>query len=142
MCLVLGTDGQLPGISDYREDAYGLQVLMIQHNDLTGTLPPELADLRTLSTVLIHNNRLTGSLDNLFRRDSTSNSSSSYRLAVLDFSRNEFSGTLPGQIFTLSPLLTSLIGTDNCLTGRLPEEICIASSLSSVILNGLNSNGR
>lgn len=139
MCLVVGSDGQLPGISDYREDAYGLQVLMVHHNDLTGTLPPELADLRTLSTVLLHNNRLTGSLDNLFHRDP---SNSSYRLAVLDFSRNEFSGTLPGQIFTLSPLLTSLIGTDNCLTGRLPEDICVASSLSSVILNGLNSNGR
>jgi hypothetical protein len=82
-------------------------VLLLYHNDLSGTIPTELAAVTTLTTVLIHNNRLTGRLSNLLNEDlllgeSCTGGSCKIALSVFDFSRNEFTGSLPESLFQLA----------------------------------------
>eukprot|EP00602_Paraphysomonas_sp_CaronLab_P002023 CAMPEP_0185022924 /NCGR_PEP_ID=MMETSP1103-20130426/5638_1 /TAXON_ID=36769 /ORGANISM="Paraphysomonas bandaiensis, Strain Caron Lab Isolate" /LENGTH=1156 /DNA_ID=CAMNT_0027555249 /DNA_START=506 /DNA_END=3973 /DNA_ORIENTATION=+ len=115
-------------------DVYGLNLLLLNDNYFTGTLPTSLGSLTSLTTVLLHNNNLHGTLHALFNNRNTS------RLQVLDFSRNTFTGPLPHEMFTSSLALEAVVGSDNCLRGRIPESICAASTLESLILNGLNTN--
>ena len=111
-----------------------LYSLSLNENRLQGTIPVELSQIHTLSILFIQKNRLHGNLNGLV--DTSLEGTS---LANIDVSGNELTGTIPTEIFNLSPLLASFAASTNCFHGSLPEQICEASSLTSLVLNGLST---
>lgn len=77
-------------------------------------------------------NSLTGSLDGVF------NSSTQKFLQVIQVNINYLTGTIPGDIFIAARLVT-FIASVNCFHGTLPISVCNASSLLSLVFNGLGT---
>ncbi|CAJ2673632.1 unnamed protein product [Trifolium pratense] len=114
--LSLGTDslplaGSLPSsISSLTE----LTQLVLSPGIVTGSIPPELAQLTKLRVVSLPNNRFTGIILSAF--------SSLTNLHTLDLSHNQLAGSIPPSLTEL-PQLRILILASNSLTGYLPENI-------------------
>ena len=75
-----------------------LQQLRLDHNMLTGSIPPEIGEMRSLVFLKLNDNMLTGTI----AEDSFSHLSEN--LFTLDIHANQLSGSLP----TTVSLLTSL----------------------------------
>ena len=109
---------------------HSLQLLDISHNMLTGIVPT-LHSMSAIQFIRLDDNRFQGSLSNLFP--------SSSALQFLDVSNNQFSGILPTDIFG-STRLQVFAAAGNCLLSSLPQEVCHASSLSVLALDGLHAS--
>eukprot|EP00981_Chlorochromonas_danica_P008206 scaffold2062_cov181-Ochromonas_danica.AAC.10 len=109
-----------------------LTQLQMATNMLTGSLPDSLVLLRNLSIVMLTNNSLSGPLVGKF------DGSSQRKLTSLDFSHNQFTGDLPRQLFLASKLV-DFAASGNCLSGTLPSDICHATSLQTLELNGVST---
>ena len=101
--------------------------LMLNDNSFSGTLPTDLMSSRHLTVLQVQRNILEGSI---------SFTSDLKLLTTVDISDNRFSGTLPASVFTL-PSLEVFAATTNCFTGALPETICNATRLETLVLDGL-----
>ncbi|KAJ0988234.1 hypothetical protein J5N97_006590 [Dioscorea zingiberensis] len=88
-----------------------LAVVSLHHNELQGTLSPEISDCKQLTHLLINGNKLSGSLP--------SSLSGLNNLKRLDISNNIFSGELP-DLPSISGLRTFL-AHDNKLSGSIPQ---------------------
>ncbi|RZR72676.1 hypothetical protein BHM03_00015744 [Ensete ventricosum] len=108
-----------------------LGFLDLSNNSLSGEIPPLLGRVVPLQYLLLNNNNLTGSLPN-----SLGNLAS---LTYLDLSSNSLSGSIPPSITNLSSLQVLDLSFNN-LVGRLPEEIGLLTSLEffQVSENGLS----
>ena len=88
--------------------------MRVEVNQLSGPIPPELADLLNLELLLLGNNQLSGSippeLANLLN------------LEILRLRDNQLSGTIPPQLGNLSKLF-SLYLDENQLAGSIPPEL-------------------
>ncbi|RYH18154.1 hypothetical protein EON65_27540 [archaeon] len=109
--------------------------ISLSGNYLTGTFPAVFNNLSYLAVLLIANNQLTGNLYNLY------NPHTQPYVKDIDVSRNFFTGTIPGHFFHL-PELTSFSAFSNCLHGTLPEDICQATALNSLVLDGVSTAHR
>lgn len=110
----------------------GLVEIAMDDNNLTGTLPSSLQQLKKLQSLDLASNALTGPLNGRF------NSSLQLFLKIVDLSQNQFSGDLPAEPFLIQSL-GSFAATTNCLSAALPEEICQASGLTALALDGLGT---
>ena len=88
--------------------------LGLTRNNLSGPIPPELADLGELSGLTLADNRLKGPIPP--RLGDLSN------LAVLRFEWNELTGSIPPELGGLSSL-SELALSGNGLTGPIPSEL-------------------
>jgi len=92
-----------------------LTTLVLYHNELTGEIPPEIGNLTNLIYLALHENQLTGSIPpeigNL----------TNLRQLSLDF--NQLTGSIPSEIGNLTNL-DFLKLNNNQLTGEIPESIC------------------
>jgi len=122
--------------SDFRQ-LVNLTQLDFSYNFLTGTIPPTFAALSKLESLVVQNNKLQSSstdadifnfINPLIQR----------RLAVLDVSSNNFSGSIPASVFLLSSLSVLFAGS-NCFGGTLPSNICDATNLVKLDLSSLSS---
>jgi Leucine-rich repeat (LRR) protein len=115
-----------------------LRQLTLFNNLLTGTLPP-LQNCANLQTILLQGNHLTGDPGLAFEVTSPSMTGIRFHLLqAIDLSDNDFSGTIPKQIFLLpSILFVAIVG--GCFRGHFPLEICNATSLNALVLEGLRS---
>ncbi|CAI9270503.1 unnamed protein product [Lactuca saligna] len=129
-----------------------LEYLNLSSNSLNGTLPSQLWSLKNLEILDLNQNQLTGPILTSFRSkvDLT-------RLVHINFSRNNFSGTLPSQLGSLKNLefldlsknrLTSPIPPSfgsminlkfldlntNQLRGPIPQELCNLQKLETLNL--------
>ncbi len=101
-------------------DLSSLDVLQLDGNQLFGSIPPQLGRLPVLSVLFLSGNRLTGGVPpDLSQLDS---------LRALRLSYNQLSGQVPQELSQLSKLAgLSLIG--NRLTGSIPSELGRLNSL-------------
>lgn len=137
----------------------GLNVLWIDHNRLTGPVPPSLCQSVNITAIAIDNNLLTGTVPKcistlynltIFQVQSNLLGGSLHNvfdptiqtlLRVIDFSDNSFSGSFPLKVFQLQSL-NSLAAVKNCFIGSLPESICnnITKSMEVLSLDGLHTS--
>ena len=105
--------------------------LYLQNNLFTGSLPA-LTNLTKVTSIFLKNNKLSGTLEKVL--DPVQNA----LVTTLQFSNNQFTGTLPEEIFQIAELST-FAAVSNCFTGSLPRSICSSTSLNTLILDGLHS---
>jgi Leucine-rich repeat (LRR) protein len=122
--------GQIP---QQLGNLYYLQFLVLNSNFLDGSIPSALQDLANLWVLEVNNNQLSGPLDNVF------NPAGQPLLYALSLFSNQFTGTLPKQLFELINL-QSVSLVSNCMSGTLSESICLATQLNSISLDGLSSS--
>lgn len=113
-----------------------LTTLQVHGNMLRGTIPSYLSTLSSLVKLYLQDNRLSGSLEGVF------NHTNQIKLDNIDISNNQFTGSLPGEIFLL-PKLNTFVCITSCLSGGIPAEICNnKSEAKTIILNALHSDTR
>ncbi len=102
-----------------------LQTLNLQFNALGGSIPPELGELTHLTSINLRFNSLLGSIPEELG-DLTD-------LTHLDLSYNRLSGAIPPELGNLQNLGTLEL-TGNLLTGTIPPEIANLSDLEILSL--------
>ncbi|KAG8075751.1 hypothetical protein GUJ93_ZPchr0006g41905 [Zizania palustris] len=108
--LILANNGGLSGQIPAQIFSSQLFHVDLSRNSITGVLPPLPPTVRYFSVAA---NSMQGSLDGTF-----SNGSAPTDLAFLDLSMNNFSGPIPGEVFSL-PSASSLLLSRNNFTGPL-----------------------
>jgi len=109
-----------------------LTLLALQVNQLSGGIPVELANLSNLTSLFLVVNQLSGSIP--AELGNLSN------LTNLDLSRNQLSGSIPVELANLSNL-TLLALQVNQLSGSIPVELGNLSNLTSLSLEGNQLSG-
>jgi hypothetical protein len=132
-----------------------LEYMSLNTNLLSGTIPPDLGNCRSLQSLEMLGNFFTGSiikeltkLENLTELNLAQNLftgtiqeglfNQSEHLTSIIISENFISGQIPNSLF-VSGHLTFAIAATNCFTGTLPDTICTSSALEQLILDGLHS---
>jgi len=133
-----------------------LQYLDLSYNQLAGTLPHTLSELSSVQILKVSMNKLSGVVPSSYRRlvnltTFSLRGNSFYgdifgfidpavqtQLSTLDISENAFNGNLHPGIFNL-PALQTFIAGSNCFSGFMPENICSARLLETLVLTGLSS---
>jgi len=88
---------------------------------MTGSLPSELGLVSRLWFLYADNNKFSGSVPPQLGK-----------FLGVDLSFNQLSGSLPGDLFT--DRISMLILNDNGISGSLPEEVGIATQLTTLWL--------
>ena len=99
--------------------------LDLSHNNLTGSIPPELEYVAGLETLRMWSNQLSGSIPPEF------GTLPDLKVALLD--GNQFTGPIPSELGNLSSL-EHLWLAGNQLTGSIPAELGNLSSLQGLFL--------
>ena len=102
-----------------------LRQLDLDDNQLTGSIPPQLGDLPQLRRLVLGDNELTGSIPPELGRLS--------QLTMLDLGNNSLSGTIPAELGSM-PRLDSLLLHRNELTGPIPAELGNLATLRRLLL--------
>ncbi|XP_059652130.1 leucine-rich repeat receptor protein kinase HPCA1-like isoform X2 [Cornus florida] len=106
--------------------------LLLDSNQLTGSIPSSLGLVQTLEVVFLSNNKLTGPLPNLTGMD---------YLSYVDMSNNLFdASSLPPWVSSF-PSLTTLKMERTRLQGQIPVELFSLSGLQTVVLRNNQLNG-
>ena len=114
------------------DDAGRVTLLWLPGNNLTGRLPPELADLTNLDFLGLRNNNLTGIIPAELG-DMTN-------LGRLSLFGNDLTGPIPAELGKLANL-RDLSLFDNDLTGPIPAELGRLTNLGRLLLNSNNLTG-
>ena len=109
-----------------------MELLRLQNNNLTGTIPGELGDLSALVELDLSGNALTGSLPAALSRLGN--------LELLHLQNNNLTGTILAELGDLSALV-DLDLSDNALTGSLPAALAKLSNLELLHLQNNNLTG-
>lgn len=123
--------------------------LLLQDNNLAGTIPPSIGDLSNLTSLYLISNQLTGSIPsemgNLTKLDTlslggnglTGNIPFSFgnlmNLAFLNLATNKLSGNIPFSFANLNKL-TLLDLKNNSLEGPIPDTLSSLSNLTALRL--------
>ena len=106
--------------------------LSLDGNNLVGTIPPEIGNLKDLMILDLAENFLSGSIPSeLMKLD---------KLGRLELSNNLLSGSIPPEL-GLTSRIWSLSLNNNQLTGQIPAEIGQARSLWILSLSGNQLSG-
>ena len=106
--------------------------LLLQGNNLTGTIPTELGNLTNLTHLYLYNNELTGTIPAELGALTV--------LTELLLNGNNLTGTIPTELGNLTNLITLNL-FDNELTGTIPAELGALTVLRGLHLNGNNLTG-
>ncbi|CAL4933645.1 unnamed protein product [Urochloa decumbens] len=110
-----------------------LETLLLEQNDLYGTIPEGIGNLTSLTLLRIMNNkRLTGSIPRSIGQLK--------QLVVLDLGILGLDGAIPAEIGNLTRLEDLSLG-GNSLTGSIPPEIGRLEKVTSLYLSGNNLTG-
>jgi Leucine-rich repeat (LRR) protein len=110
--------------------------LVLGGNSFSGALPDTLSNYRYLEYLNLSYNELTGNIeDSLAVRNSTD----LQHVVSIDLSYNRFTGSIESSLFMLTSL-TTLILSQNCFSGSLPDAFCASSSLRYIVLDLLTGN--
>lgn len=100
--------------------------LLLNDNNLQGSLPPEIGALDGLTEIVLSQNQLSGALPPAI--------GSLNQLIILDLSENQLGGALPAELFTLTSL-QYLYLDHNQFGGVLPAAIANLTNLNVLWLN-------
>lgn len=103
-----------------------LEALNLDENALSGPIPPDLGRLPNLELMVLSNNQLTGNIPVEIAQLSNLN--------TLELSENALTGSIPPELGQLSNLWELLL-SGNQLTGAIPSELGQLSNLSTLILS-------
>ena len=109
-----------------------LEGLSLSYNELTGTIPPELGSLTSLEQLSLDGNQLTGAIPPELANLSN--------LEWLGLSNNQLTGAIPPELANLSSL-RRLYLYYNQLTGAIPPELASLSNLESLVLDSNQLTG-
>ncbi len=107
--------------------------LGLDSNQLSGTIPSELASLSNLQWLYLENSQLSGAIPPEL--------SSLTKLEGLALLNNELTGKIPAEIGSLANLRSLWLG-GNQLTGEIPAEIGSLANLESLSLPGNQLTGK
>ncbi|KAL8554991.1 hypothetical protein ACS0TY_002975 [Phlomoides rotata] len=108
-----------------------LEVVRLDRNRLSGTVPGNLNNL-TIQSLYLSNNEFTGPFPNLTGMNS---------LNYVDFSNNSFDATDVPSSFSSLESLTSLIMESTNIKGQLPVSLFSLSQLQTVVFKNNRING-
>ncbi|XP_059652127.1 leucine-rich repeat receptor protein kinase HPCA1-like [Cornus florida] len=109
-----------------------LEVVRLDRNSLGGPVPSNFNNLSQVKELFLSNNKLTGPLPNL---------TGMYSLSYVDMSNNSFdASSLPPWVSSF-PSLTTLKMERTSLQGEIPVELFSLSGLQTVILRNNQLNG-
>jgi hypothetical protein len=100
---------------------YSLVYIIVNNNELSGTITEHLFGLPLLKLLFLQNNQFTGSLPPSINTNLVTN---------LDVN-NYLTGTIPN-IFAKDSRLNTFAASANCFHGSLPVSLCNATSLVSL----------
>lgn len=121
-------EGTLPAA--LAQHAPSLLSLDVSNNSLSGTIPPEYADMHALQVLYVHHNALSGSLPSAL-----TGSSGLTSLRYLQLQGNpRLSGTLPSDLGALTALYT-LDAVGDALSGSLPTALGGLAALHFLRMN-------
>jgi len=103
-----------------------LTYLILSGNLLTGPIPPETGSLTAVREIVLAHNGLTGSIP--------AEIGNATALQKIDLSYNQLTGPIPATLGNL-PALYRFYATNNQLSGPLPVELCGLPNLAYVYLN-------
>ena len=106
--------------------------LELRDNQLTGTLPPELAGLTNLETLSLTRNQLTGMIPSELENLTS--------LSTLALGENQLNGEIPAQLGNLINLRALSLG-ENQLTGDIPPELGSLARLEVLWLSNNRLSG-
>ncbi len=98
-----------------------LKILNLASNAISGPIPPTIANLSKLTTLVLNDNTLTGALSGV-------DLSRLAALEILDVSGNNLVGPLPESIWTM-PSINVLVMDDNAFSGELSTSVANLQSL-------------
>lgn len=107
-----------------------LLILQLDNNHFNGSIPSNYSQLANLTKISLRNCNLTGAIPDL---------SAMSTLGYLDLSENQLNSSLPSSI---SPVITTIILSNNNLVGELPTSFYTLGSLEFLLLrnNFLDGN--
>lgn len=106
--------------------------LVLQGNNLTGTIPPEIGDFTRMRYLSLYNNNLTGSIP--------SSIGNLINLEQIQLSDNNLTGAIPSEIGNLTSLRGISIA-NNELTDSIPPEIGNLTGLTGLSLGNNHLTG-
>eukprot|EP00567_Pseudictyota_dubia_P017107 CAMPEP_0197437964 /NCGR_PEP_ID=MMETSP1175-20131217/5086_1 /TAXON_ID=1003142 /ORGANISM="Triceratium dubium, Strain CCMP147" /LENGTH=1104 /DNA_ID=CAMNT_0042967607 /DNA_START=265 /DNA_END=3576 /DNA_ORIENTATION=+ len=146
--------GSIPGVTLTGLDK--LKMLRLGKNQLTGSVPKEIENLKALVTLHLHDNKFYSSLpmeffnltnlvslrlsENSFNSTLSSSISRLSMLKELYLHENRFSGSIPEDVFLLGEIKNVAL-SENRFAGTLPEQIGTAKSLEVLRLDNTRISG-
>jgi Leucine-rich repeat (LRR) protein len=112
---------------------YSLRVFVNNNNQFSGTIPLVYHNLQNLQECFLQSNYFTGSIEVLLNTLSRT-------LVNLDLSNNEFTGSIAPSFFAGNNNVSTFAAVANCLYGTIPQEICLASNLTALALDGISTS--
>ncbi|PON36175.1 LRR domain containing protein [Trema orientale] len=112
--------------------AYDLESLSLRNNEIVGSMPDWLGQLKGLKYLNLHSNSLYGPIPSSFGQLSI--------LKQLDLSNNQLNGTIPQSLDRLSAL-ELLHLSNNQLTGAIPQSLGRLSALEQLDLSNNRLSG-
>ncbi|KAL2477666.1 Leucine-rich repeat protein kinase family protein [Forsythia ovata] len=109
-----------------------LEVVRLDKNSLSGSVPPNLNNLTSVQELFLANNKLTGPLPNLTGMTS---------LNYVDLSNNSFAVSDVPPWFSTLQSLTTLIMEDTQIQGQLPDSMFSPFQLQTVVLKNNKIKG-
>ncbi|KAL0326248.1 UNVERIFIED_CONTAM: Receptor-like protein EIX2 [Sesamum radiatum] len=112
-----------------------LSILNLENNDISGEIPPSLAQYQfPLLTLQLRNNNLTGDLSSSFMINRF--------MTMFDVGGNQLTGNIPAWLGTNLMSLRVLSLRDNEFSGTVPLELCDLTEIQVLDLSGNNISGR
>jgi len=112
-----------------------LQILNLRSNRITGLVPNLSLSSQNLNTLILADNMLTGSFSNIL------GNSVFPELVSIDVSKTMMSGNLP-DFDLIGNKLEIFVAASNCFEGSIPDSICSAKLLTTLILDGIVSGAK
>ncbi|MBQ4820656.1 immunoglobulin domain-containing protein [Aquimarina sp. MMG016] len=109
-----------------------LRAIVLQNNNLSGKIPTAIGELTALVTIFLANNNLNGEIP---KEIGSLNS-----LTILWLSNNSFEGEIPKELGNL-PVLTIIALANNRLEGTIPVGLSESNSLHILLINNNQLSG-
>ncbi|THG13323.1 hypothetical protein TEA_029159 [Camellia sinensis var. sinensis] len=117
----------------------GLQSLLMQVNQLTGTIPIEIGKVQNLHKLILYSNSLSDLSQNQLSGSLPMEVAKLTNLGYLDVSKNLLWGEIPSTLGSCTSLETLRLG-NNFFNGTIPSSLSFLRGLSVVPTQGVFSN--
>eukprot|EP01038_Epipyxis_sp_PR26KG_P013911 gene13911-18653_t len=114
------------------ENLQSLISLQLFSNLFSKSIPYNINYLYNLEVLFLHNNHFTNNLYNFI------DVLKQIKLRNIDVSDNQFTGTIPYQLFSL-PNIQSFAAVSNCFNRAIKSDICNSTTLNLLSLDGLST---